>query len=89
MATQQERIAVLETKVDNLKETVTDNHNKLIKQLDDYREENAKDHAKVMGMLDDLMLWKNKWVWVGGAVLTLLSLIFGHLETIVKLIHAS
>jgi hypothetical protein len=89
MATQQERIAVLETKVDNLKETVTENHNKLIKQLDDYREENAKDHAKVMAMLDDLMLWKNKWVWVGGGILTVLSLVFGHLETIVKLIHAS
>jgi len=89
-----ERVAVLETKVDNLKESVDglkdcldDSHKTMMKQLDDYRAENAKDHAKVMAMLDDLMLFKNKWIWVGGAFLTMLSLVFGHLETIVKLIQ--
>jgi hypothetical protein len=87
MATQNERIAVLETKVDNLKECLTESHNKLIDQLDHVREENSKEHAKVMQLLDDLMLWKNKWVWLGGAGLTVLSLIFGHLETIVKIIQ--
>ena len=94
MATTNERVAVLETKVDNLKEGVDDlkhclneSHKQMIQQLDDYREENARDHARVMNMLDELMLWKNKWVWVGGAVLTLLSLVFGHLETIVKVLQ--
>lgn len=93
MATTNERVAVLETKVDNLKESVdglkdclNDSHKTMIKQLDDYRAENAKDHAKVMQMLDELMLFKNKWVWLGGLGLTVLSLIFGHLETIIKII---
>ena len=86
MANQGERIAVLETKVDNLKECLTDSHNKLIDQIDDMREQNSLEHAKVMKQLDDLMLFKNKWVWVGGASLTVLSLIFGHLETIIKIV---
>ena len=86
MANQGERIAVLETKVDNLKECLTESHNKLIDQIDDMREQNSLEHAKVMKLLDDLMLFKNKWVWVGGASLTLLSLIFGHLETIIKIV---
>ena len=86
MPTQPERIAILETKVDNLKECLTESHNKLIDQIDDMREQNSLEHAKVMKLLDDLMLFKNKWVWVGGASLTLLSLIFGHLETIIKIV---
>lgn len=91
MATTNERVAVLETKVDNLKASVDDlkhglddSHNKMMTQLNDYREENRRDHAKVMQQLDELMLWKNKWVWVGGVVVTLLSLVFGHIETIIK-----
>lgn len=86
MANQGERIAVLETKVDNLKECLTESHNKLIDQIDGMREQNSLEHAKVMKLLDDLMLFKNKWVWVGGASLTVLSLIFGHLETIIKIV---
>ena len=92
MATQPERIAVLETKVDNLKEgvdglkdTLTETHHQMMIQLDRVREDNSKEHAKVMEQLDDLMQFKNKWVWVGGGVLTVLSLIFGHIETLVKL----
>ena len=86
MPTQPERIAILETKVDNLKECLTESHNKLIDQIDDMRVQNSLEHAKVMKLLDDLMLFKNKWVWVGGASLTVLSLIFGHLETIIKIV---
>ena len=86
MANQGERIAVLETKVDNLKECLTESHNKLIDQIDGMREQNSLEHAKVMKLLDDLMLFKNKWVWVGGVSLTVLSLIFGHLETIIKIV---
>ena len=85
MANQGERIAVLETKVDNLKECLTESHNKLIDQIDGMREQNSLEHAKVMKLLDDLMLFKNKWVWVGGVSLTVLSLVFGHLESIIKL----
>jgi hypothetical protein len=78
MATQPERIAVLETKVDNLKET-----------LDDMKECNSREHALVMQKLTVLTDFKNKWVWIGGAALTVISLVFGHIETILKMINAS
>lgn len=94
MATTNERVAVLETKmdgvtekIDDLHDCLTESHNKLIDQMDNVREENSKEHAKVMKQLDDLMLFKNKWIWAGGAGLTVLSLVFGHLETIIKIIQ--
>ena len=94
MANQTERIAVLETKmdgvtekIDDLKHCLNDSHNKLILQIDDMREKNTEEHARVMLMLDELMLFKNKWVWIGGVGLTLLSLVFGHIETIIHLFH--
>jgi len=93
MATQPERIIVLETKLEvvedkisDLKVCLTESHNKLIDQLDHVREENTREHAKVMKQLDDLMQFKNKWVWLGGGILTVLSLVFGHLETIIKIV---
>jgi len=93
MPTTNERVAVLETKmdgvtekIDEVRQNIIDSHNKLIDQLDHVREENSKEHAKVMGLLNDLTKFKDKWVWVGGAVLTLLSLVFGHLETIIKFV---
>jgi len=92
MPTTNERVAVLETKmdgvtekIDEVKQNIIDSHNKLIDQLDHVREENSKEHAKVMGLLDDLTKFKDKWVWIGGIALTLLSLVFGHLETIIKI----
>ena len=92
MPTQPERIAILETKVDNLKEgvdglkdTLNETHQQMMTQLNRVQEENTREHAKVMAQLDDLMQFKNKWVWVGGASLTVLSLVFGHLESIIKL----
>jgi uncharacterized coiled-coil protein SlyX len=93
MISQPERIVRLETqvehiteKIDDLKDCLTDSHNKLIDQLDHVREENTREHNKVMAQLDDLKDFKNKWVWVGGAALTVLSLVFGHLESIIKII---
>jgi len=87
MATQPERIAVLETKVDNLKESLDANRDSIVAQIDDMKACNSREHALVMGKLNDLTDFKNKWVWVGGAGLTVLSLIFGHIETIIKLFH--
>lgn len=87
MATQQERIAVLETKMDGLKEVVNTGHEQLMNQIDTMREKNTQEHAIVMGKLDDLTRFKDKWIWVGGSILTLLSLVFGHLETIIRLFH--
>ena len=89
MASQPERIAVLETKVDSLKETLDSNKKEIVSQIDEMKECNSREHALVMGKLNDLTDFKNKWVWVGGAGLTVLSLIFGHLETIIKFLHAS
>jgi len=93
MPTTNERVAVLETKmdgvtekIDDLRITLNESHTKLINQLDHVREENSKEHAKVMNLLDDLTRFKDKWVWIGGIGLSIISLIFGHLETIIKFI---
>jgi hypothetical protein len=62
MATTNERVSVLETKVDGIKEDLT--------QL---RKENREDHAVVMNKLDTLMDLKNYFLGasaVGLAVLT-------------------
>ena len=91
MTSQPERIIRLETqvehiteKIDDLKDCLNDSHNKLINQIDHMREQNTIEHALVMDKLTDLEQFKNKWVWVGGGAMTLLSLVFGHLETIIK-----
>ena len=87
MATIPERIAIVETKVDSLKEHLEASRTDIIQQIDLMKETNTKEHAVVMAKLDDLTRFKDKWVWVGGGVLTILSLVFGHLETIIKYFH--
>jgi hypothetical protein len=86
MSTLPERIAVVETKVDSLKEHMDANKKEIVGQIDDMKACNSREHAIVMSKLNDLTDFKNKWVWLGGAGLTILSLIFGHLETIIKII---
>ena len=54
MATTTERVAILETKVDDIKEDLTQ-----------FRKENREDHAKVMGKLETL---ESKRQYIMGAV---------------------
>ena len=51
MATTNERVSVLETKVDELKDDVST-----------MRRENREDHGRVIKKLEDLQNWKNYWL---------------------------
>ena len=69
MPTQNERIAVLETKVDDIKEDVTQ-----------MRRENKEDHATVIKKLEDLQNWKNYWLGVLALLGPVIAFIVAHID---------
>jgi len=69
MPTQNERIAVLETKVDDIKEDVTQ-----------MRRENKQDHATVIKKLEDLQNWKNYWLGVLALLGPVIAFIVAHID---------
>jgi hypothetical protein len=62
MATTTERVSVLETKVDGMRDDLTV-----------LRKENREDHAVVMNKLDTLMDLKNYFLGAGAVILTVLA----------------
>ena len=69
MPTQNERIAVLETKVDDIKEDVTQ-----------MRRENKQDHATVIKKLEDLQNWKNYWLGAVALLGPVIAFIIAHID---------
>jgi len=69
MPTQNERIAVLETKVDDIKEDVTQ-----------MRRENKQDHATVIKKLEDLQNWKNYWLGAVALLGPIIAFIIAHID---------
>ena len=69
MPTQNERIAVLETKVDDIKEDVTQ-----------MRRENKADHATVIKKLEDLQNWKNYWLGAVALLGPVFAFIIAHID---------
>ena len=59
MATQSERIAILETKVDNLKETVEENNTGLKAELKKMYEASCTQHANLAKDLEELKSFRN------------------------------
>jgi adenylosuccinate synthase len=74
-----ERIVVVETKVENLseklddlKETITENKNAVSEQLDKMYEASCEQHAELGKKLSELEKFKNKWSYlIIGAVAAL------------------
>jgi hypothetical protein len=64
MATTNERVAVLETKVDELKETVRANDAELKTELKKMYDASCSQHAKLSDDIDDLKSYRN---WLLGA----------------------
>ena len=62
MATQSERIAVLETKVDELKDTVKNNDIELKEQLKTMYEASCSQHAKLSEDLSALKSFRDSWL---------------------------
>ena len=64
MASTNERVAVLETKVDELKETVRANDAELKQELKKMYDASCSQHAKLSEDIDDLKSYRN---WLLGA----------------------
>jgi hypothetical protein len=62
MPTQNERIAILETKVDDLKDTVKNNDTELKAELKKMYDASCSQHAKLSQDIDDLKSFRNSWL---------------------------
>lgn len=69
MATQNERIAVLETKVDDLKEDITQ-----------MRKENREDHATVIKKLERIESVKNYWLGALALLGPIIAYVVAHID---------
>jgi hypothetical protein len=84
MATTNERVAVLETKVDELKETVKINDVELKTELKKMYDASCSQHAKLSDDIDDLKSYRN-WLLGACAVLSpVLILIANHFINALK-----
>ena len=64
-----ERVAVLETKVDALREDIQQMH-----------VENRDDHARVMSKLEKLEGWKNNWLGIAAVVGPIIAFMAAHID---------
>jgi chromosome segregation ATPase len=89
MATQAERIGILETKVDDLKEDVKELHNcldrtrdQLSKQLDEMYSASCSQHTELGKKLGELEKFKDKWLFIVMGGVAVLGWATGHAEAI-------
>jgi hypothetical protein len=94
MATQVERISVLETKVDGLKEDVREMHDCLDKtresltsKLDEMYAASCSQHASLAKELGDVKKFKDKWTYTIFTGLAVLGWVTGHIDTIAKFLN--
>jgi len=64
-----ERVAVLETKVDALREDIQQMH-----------VENRDDHARVMSKLEKLEGWKNNWLGIVAIIGPIIAFLAAHID---------
>ena len=79
MATQTERIAVLETKVDELKDTVKNNDVVLKQELKKMYDASCSQHAKLSQDIDDLKTFRNSTMAKIATAAVILGPILGYL----------
>ena len=94
MATQAERLAVVETKVeglsekvDDLKVTVNDTKMSLTGKLDEMYAASCSQHASLAEKLNEVEKFKDKWLYVSMGGLAVLGWVTGHLDLIAKLLN--
>jgi len=80
MATAAERIAIVETKVENLDEKldhlqtdIRDGHQSIISTLSTMREESTRQHNELANKVKDLEGFKNKWMRWGLVTMAFLA----------------
>lgn len=79
MATQTERIAVLETKVDELKDTVKNNDTELKAELKKMYDASCSQHAKLSQDIEDLKTFRNSTMAKIATAAVILGPIIGYL----------
>jgi hypothetical protein len=94
MATQVERIGILETKVDSLKEDVKELHlcldktrDHLTEKLDEMYAASCSQHAQLAKELGDVKKFKDKWTYTIFTGLAVLGWVTGHIEAIAKFLN--
>lgn len=92
MPTQVERISVLETKVDSLKEDVKELHlcldntrDALTKKLDDMYSASCHQHAELAKKLDAVEKFKSKWTYLVLGGLAVAGWVTGHMDILSKI----
>jgi SMC interacting uncharacterized protein involved in chromosome segregation len=94
MATQAERISVVETKVesltekvDDLKVSINDTKISLTDKLDEMYAASCSQHASLAEKLNEVEKFKDKWLYVSMGGLAVLGWVTGHLDLIAKLLN--
>ena len=91
MATVQERLGIVETKVLNLDEKIThvqddikSNHEDLKTQLKTMYDASCTQHAELAGKIKDLEGFKLKWSYMIAGGVAVASIMLGHIDKIEK-----
>ncbi len=94
MATQAERLSVVETKVENLVEKVetlreqTKENSEILKeQLDKMYEASCTQHAELAKKISGLEKVRDKITWMVAGGVALAGILFGHLDKIVAFLN--
>lgn len=94
MATQAERLAVVETKVtnldekiDDLKETIDDTKVSLSEKLDIMYQASCTQHAELAKKLTEVEKFKDKWTYLIMGGIAVIAWLTGHSGIITKLFH--
>lgn len=91
MATVQERVGILETKVDGLNEKIDDiksdvktNHEDIKEKLKTMYDASCSQHAELGKKLKELEGFKDKWMYIGMGGIAVIGWASGHIDTILK-----
>lgn len=91
MASQAERLAVVETKVeslaekvDDLKVSIHDTKDALTEKLDTMYAASCQQHAELAKKLTEVEKFKDKWIYIVMGAVAVLGWVTGHLDTIAK-----
>jgi len=94
MATVQERVGILETKVDginekidDIKHSVRDNHDDLKIQLKTMYDASCTQHAELAKKINDIEGFKMKWTYIIFGGIAVLGWVSGHFDAISKVLN--
>lgn len=94
MAAVQERVSILETKVDGINEKIDDvksdvreNHNELKTQLKTMYDASCTQHAELAKKINDIEGFKNKWTYIIFGGLAVAGWVTGHFDAISKVLN--